>query len=147
MSLVLPGTQGLFSVLQESLRHQRIDDKRLPLQRPVDDFLDDFRWLVGEVVSRPTSINEIVPQPPARYGATEASGKGMGGVFFSPGGIPYLWRKAFQTKVASEVVTLEDKKDAIGISDLELAATVSQHNVLFQMVGVMGQTTHTVQTT
>jgi hypothetical protein len=95
MSLALPGTRGLFSVLQEALRHQSSDDKRLRLRRPVHDFLDDFRWLAKEVGSRPTSIDEIVAQPPATCGATDASGLGMGGVFFLPGGRPYLWRRYF----------------------------------------------------
>jgi hypothetical protein len=94
MSLALPGTRGLLSVLQEALRHKSHDGKRLRLCRPVHDFLDDFRWLAKEVGSRPTSIDELVAQPPSTFGATEASGLGMGGVFFLPGGRPYTWRKA-----------------------------------------------------
>jgi hypothetical protein len=142
MSLALPSTRGLFSVLQEALRHQISDGKRL--RRPVHDFLDDFRWLTKEVGSRPTSIDEIVAQPPATFGATHASGLGMGGVFFLPGGRPYLWRRTFPHKVASELVTAENPTGSVSISNLELAATVAQSDVLCQLVDVTGRTTHTI---
>jgi hypothetical protein len=144
MSLALPGTRGLFSVLQEALRHKSHDGKRLRLRRPVHDFLDDFRWLAKEVGSRPTIIDELVAQPPSTFGATDASGLGMGGIFFLPGGRPYLWRKAFPHKVALQLVTADNPTGSVSISDLELAATVAQSDVLCQLVDVSGRTTHTV---
>jgi hypothetical protein len=140
MSLALPGTRGLFSVLQEDLRHKSHDGKRLRLRRPVHDFLDDFRWLAKEVGSRPTSIDELVAQPPSMFGATDASGLGMGGVFFLPDGRPYLWRKAFPHKVAWQLVTADNPTGSVSISDLELAATVAQSDVMCQLVDVSGRT-------
>jgi hypothetical protein len=118
MSLALLGTCGLFSVLQEALRHKSHDGKRLQLRRPMHDFLDDFRWLTKEVASRPTSIDELVPQNPSTFGATNASGLGMGGVFFLPGGRPYLWRKDFPHKVASQLVTADNPTGFVSISNL-----------------------------
>jgi hypothetical protein len=144
MILALPGTRGLFSVLQEALLHKIHDGKRLRLRRPVHDFLDDFRWLARGVGSRPTSIDELVAQPPSTFGATDASGLGMGCVFFLPGGRPYLWRKAFPHKVASQLVTADNPTGSVSINDLELAATVAQSDVLCQLVDVSGRTTHTV---
>jgi hypothetical protein len=110
----------------------------------VHDFLDDFLWLVKEVGSRPNSIDEIVAQPPSTLGATDASGLGMGGVFFLPRGRPYLWRKPVPHKVASELVTADNPTGSVSISDLKLAATVAQSDVLCQLVDVSGRTTHTV---
>jgi hypothetical protein len=101
MSIALPGTRGLFSILQEALRHQSSDGKQLWTRLPVRGFLEDFRWLAKEIGSRPTSVDEIIAQPPAMSGSANASGIGMGGVFFLPGGRPYLWRKALQHKVSS----------------------------------------------
>jgi hypothetical protein len=144
MSLALPGTRGLLSVLQEALCHKSHDGKRLRLHRPVHDFLDDFRWLAKEVGSRPTSIDELVAQPPSMFVATDASGLGVGGVFFLPGGRPYMWRKAFPHKVASQLVTADNPTGSVSISDLELAGTVAQSDVMCQLVDVLGQTTHTV---
>jgi hypothetical protein len=60
----------------------------------------------------------------------------MGGVFFLIGGRPYLWRKAFQPKVASELFTLENTKGTIIISDIKLASTLAQSDVLRQLVDV-----------
>jgi hypothetical protein len=74
MSLALPGTRGLLLILQEALQHRISDGKRLRLRRPVHDFLDNFRWITKEVGSRPTSIDEIIAQPPATFGATDSSG-------------------------------------------------------------------------
>jgi hypothetical protein len=41
-SLALPGTRRVCSILQESVRHQINDGKRLRLRRRVHDFLDEF---------------------------------------------------------------------------------------------------------
>jgi hypothetical protein len=110
----------------------------------VHDFLDDFRWISKEVGSLPTSIDEIIAQPPSTFGATDASGLGMGGVFFLLGGRPYLCRKPSPHKVASELVTGDNPKGSVSISNLELAATVAQSDVLCQLVDVSGRTTHTM---
>ena len=80
MLLGLPGAKGLFSVLQEALRHT--SDKRVRLSRVVHTFLDDFRWLAQDLASRPTRLAEILPQEPSAIGAVDAAGTGMGGVWF-----------------------------------------------------------------
>ena len=81
MSIALPGSRGLFSLMQEALQHQT--KNRIRLSRGVHAALDDFRWLAADLSNRPTRIYEIVPQPdPELLGAQDASGKGMGGVWF-----------------------------------------------------------------
>jgi hypothetical protein len=80
MLLGLPGAKGLFSVLQETLRHQT--DNRVRLSRAVHAFLNDFRWLAQDLTSRPTRLAEILPQEPAAVGAVDAAGAGMGGVWY-----------------------------------------------------------------
>jgi hypothetical protein len=147
MSLSLPGTRGLFLVLQEALRHQSSDGKRLRLRRPVYDFLDNFRWLAKEVGSCPTSIDNIVAQPPTTFRATDASGLGMGGVFFLPSRRPYLWRRAFPHQLFSELVTSENTTGSVSIRDLESAATVAQSDILCQLVVFTGRTTTPLTTT
>ena len=47
MSIALPGSHGLFSLMQEALRHQT--NNRLRLSRGVHAVLDDFRWLVTDL--------------------------------------------------------------------------------------------------
>jgi hypothetical protein len=60
--LGIPGAIGLFSVLQEAFRNQT--DNRIRLSPSVHAFLDDFRWLVQDLSSRPTRLAEILPRAP-----------------------------------------------------------------------------------
>ena len=74
MALALPGARYLFRYTQEALRH--VNGKRVTLTLGVHAALSDFRWIVEDIVNRPTHIYELVPlyQPlmditthPARY--------------------------------------------------------------------------------
>lgn len=81
MQIALPGSRGLFSLLQEALRHQQ--NGRVRITQRVHDCIADFRWLCRELTARPTRLYEIVPQTePELLGAQDASGLGMGGVWF-----------------------------------------------------------------
>ena len=53
MSIAIPGSKGLFSLLQEAFRHQEKDSNRLRLTRDVHSVLDDFRWLAKDIAARP----------------------------------------------------------------------------------------------
>ena len=82
MSVAIPGSRGLFSLLQEALRHQE-PGARIRLSQGVHDCLDDFRWITNDLATRPTRLYEIVPQTyPELLGAQDACGYGMGGVWF-----------------------------------------------------------------
>jgi hypothetical protein len=81
MVLAIPGTRGLFSLLQEALHHQT--DQHLRLSRGVHNCLNNFCWLLTNLASRPTRFYELVPQTePELLGAGDTCGKGMGGVWF-----------------------------------------------------------------
>eukprot|EP00536_Pseudo-nitzschia_multiseries_P010183 jgi/Psemu1/25282/gm1.25282_g len=85
MALAIPGSIGLFSILQEAFRHQEPGRQRLRLTKRVHSFLRDFQWLANDLSHRPTSIAKLVPDTfPATLGACDASGLGMGGVHFVP---------------------------------------------------------------
>jgi hypothetical protein len=81
MSIAIPGSRGLFSLLQEALRHQ--SDSRICLSQGVHDMLADLRWLAEDLSVRPTRLYKIVPQKePELRGAQDASGDSMGSVWF-----------------------------------------------------------------
>jgi hypothetical protein len=81
MAIAIPGSRGLFSLLQKALQHQ--SDGRIRLWRGVHGTLDDLQWLANDLAIRPTRLYKIVPQPdPELLGAQDASGDGMGGVWF-----------------------------------------------------------------
>jgi hypothetical protein len=147
MVLAIPGGRGLFSVLQEVLKKQCDNGTRVRLTPIVHSVLQDFRWLATDMVWRPTRIAELIPSRlPATLGTQYASGIGMGGVHFVPlpnGRVqPLLWRSKFDEHVQSQLVTFDNTGGTVSTSDLELAASVAQHDVLAQQVDVREATIH-----
>ena len=80
MAIAIPGARGLFSHMQEALRH-RDPRHHLNLRKGVHDALQDFRLLHDDLERRPTRLYELVPLPSTLAGAHDASGKGAGGVW------------------------------------------------------------------
>ncbi len=77
MVLAVPGLRGLFSLLQETLRHE--ERQRIRLTPHLHDFLEDIRWVVRDLQHRPTRLRELVDTPVAAIGASDAAAPGMGG--------------------------------------------------------------------
>ena len=152
MSIAIPGSRGLFSLLQEALRHHE-PGSRIRLSQGVHDCLDDFRWLADDLSARPTRLYEVVAQPhPEILGAQDACGVGMGGVWFSVPTMspssgneavdedssplaprsdcgPLLWRARFPSDIVQSLVSFDNPHGSITNSDLELAAAVAQNDI------------------
>jgi hypothetical protein len=161
MSIAIPGSRGLFSLLHEALRHQE-PGARIRLSQGVHDCLDDFRWIANDLADRPTRLYEIVPQThPELLGAQDACGYGMGGVWFpvsqqlqsrptaSPSSAnekrvdddscsplapsrdkgPILWRARFEPDIVEDLVSFKNPSGRVTNSNLELAATIVQHDI------------------
>ena len=155
MSLAIPGSEGCFSFLQNALKPAA---KRIKITSAVRDQLQDFLWLATSVVSRPTHLAEVVPTPETYQGTVDASGAGMGGVWFpplrpSPLAIrppktsllqrPCLWRERFPPEVVNELVSFSNPHGSITNSDLELTGTIAHDDVLAQAVPVQHVSTRT----
>ena len=160
MAIALPGSMGLFSLLQEALRHH--SDGRIRLSQGVHDTLKDLRWLAQDLASRPTRLYEIVPQPePELLGAQDASGGGMGGVWFPTTTMlperpiasrsaaesstaeslgPLLWRATFSPAIVQDLVSSNNPKGSVTNSDLELAAAFVQHDIAAQAYDIQERT-------
>ena len=98
MSLAIPGSTGLFSVLQDTLK--RGDKYRVRLNRHVYNCASDFRALADSLGTRPTHFRELVPLSPSDIDACDACRLGMGGVWFdalTPSSPPLVWRTPFPT--------------------------------------------------
>ena len=151
MSVALPGCTGLFSILQEAFRHEEQGRERLRLTKTLHGFLDDFRLLAQELTSRPTRIAELIPdREPRTEGACDAAGSGMGGVHFIPAStdagdedvVPLLWRERFPQWVRDQLSCWKNPNGRITNSDLELAGSIAQNDVLAQYANVAERTTH-----
>ena len=91
----LPGIRGLFSLFQHALT-SATSRNRVKLSAAVHLFLTDFKHIVNQLHTCPARFRELVPTPPTFIGACDASGHGMGGVWFPPSPFPpILWRAFF----------------------------------------------------
>ncbi|KAI2494663.1 adenylate kinase [Fragilaria crotonensis] len=130
MSPALPGTRGLFSTLQDAL--SRGDHSRVRLTQHVYDTADDFTTLVDSLAERPTRLTELVPTAPTHIGACDACQVGMGGVWLAcdertP---PFVWRQRFAPLVAGALITSDNPRGSLSISDLELAGMIAHKDAL-----------------
>ena len=130
MSPALPGTCGLFSVLQQAL--SRGDSKRVRLNQHVYDTAADFTHLLDSLARRPHRLHELVPTLPIAIGASDACQRGMGGVWLdahsrSP---PIVWRQAFAPHVSADMVSDRNPRGSLSISDLELTAIIAHKDIL-----------------
>ena len=133
MSAALPGSRGLFSVLQATL--SKGDKHRVRLNRHVFDVISDFRLLVDSVAQRPTRLRELVPVSPSDTGACDACRVGMGGVWFDaldPMAHPLVWRAEFPAHIQLSLITAECPRGTLSISDLELAGIIAHKDILAQ---------------
>ena len=133
MSPAHPGSHDLFSALQDALG--KADRNRVRITRHVWDLALYFTAITDSLSQRPTRLKELVPsEPPAFVGASsDASGAGMGGVWFDHqrGDLPpILWRTPFPPSVTSSLVSSTNPRGAISISDLELAAMLAHTDIL-----------------
>jgi hypothetical protein len=147
MVLAIPGGRGLFSVLQEAPKKRFDNGTRVRLTPIVHSMLQDFHWLAKDMVRRPTRISELIPaRIPATVGAQDTSEVGMGWFHFVPlpnGQVqPLLWWSKFDDRVTSQLATFANLGWTITNSDLKLAVSVAQHDVLAQQVDVREATIH-----
>jgi hypothetical protein len=83
---------------------------------------------------------------PVHEGRVRRREKGLGGVHFvpRPNGdvVPLLWRSQWPTSIASKLVSTSNPMGTITNSELELAATIAQFDVLAQHCDVHSHTVH-----
>ena len=142
MALGIPGSRGLFSLLQEGLRHT--DRYRIRITPEMRDQLSDFEHLAHSLGERPTELAEIVPDHPVALGPHDASGLGMGGAWLpattNSNITPLVWRAPFPQWVRDDLVSFQNPHGTITNSDLELAGLIVHHDILAQTVNVAGRT-------
>jgi len=147
MSLALPGARNLFSHMQHALANKV--STRVTLTKGVHQALDDFRWLLRDISSRPTRIAELVPLLSSAEGHHDASGAGAGGVWFPAEHLiprqgattqPLVWRLRWPQRIADLLVTDANPNGTISNSDLELAGGLLHLEALAQTFDIRERT-------
>ena len=95
-------------------------------------------------LSQPTSIAEIISDHhPAINGAYDAATSGMGCVHFVPTDtkkIPLLWQQRFPDWICQELCLFANPKGFITNSDLKLAGSIVNNDILAQAANVCEKT-------
>jgi len=142
MSIGIPGSRGLFSMLQEGLKFR--DQNRIRITKAIWDQLLDFEYLTNDLDKQPTSIAELVPDHPVAVGPHDASGDGMGGVWLpsvtNSNLTPILWRAKFPEDITADLVSFSNPHGTINNSQLELAGSIGHNDVLQQEINCAGRT-------
>ena len=142
MSIGIPGSRGLFSLLQEGLRHT--DKHRIRITPEMRDQLSDFEHLASTLSDRPTELAELVPDHPIALGPHDASGVGMGGAWLPATTdshiAPTIWRAQFPADIQRRLVSHSNPHGDITNSDLELAGLLAQQDIIAQLVNCRGRT-------
>ena len=127
MSLGIPGSKGLFSLLQTGITCSEANRTRLTPTMKAHP--QDFEHLAQDLRQRPASIAELVPDKPVALGPVDASGEGMGGAW-PPATThntlePIVWRHRFPLDITADLVSDSNPRGTITNSDLEPAGTVA----------------------
>jgi hypothetical protein len=141
MSLALPGTCNMFSVLQLALSNAQ-GSSCIALKKGVHNTLNDFHWMYSDICAHPTRIAEVVPLAPSALGYHDAAGSGAGGVWYpspelsphqgvSPGQ-PLLWQLQWPKDIIQSLVTKSNPHGSITNSDLELAGGLLHLDIIAQ---------------
>ena len=119
----IAGGRGLFSVLQAAMpKHGH----RVRITDGVRHVLDLWEHLFATMNERPTHLRELFPHAPNWFGATDACGHGLGGVFFDNKGTAYVWQWQVPPELQARLRTRENPKGDLTINVLELAAHIVQ---------------------
>jgi hypothetical protein len=136
MSIGIPGSAGLFSLLQAALTDALRNKQRVRVTRHLAAHLQDLVTLAQDVATRPTQVAELFPRYPADvHGLTDACQTGMGGVMIfgqtELGLPPTVWQAPVPLLLQSQMITEDNPQGTLTTnSDLELATTVLQHDAI-----------------
>ena len=78
MILAIPGAEGLFSHIKSALVKAG-SSNLIKVDRSTRDELRDWKWLAGDIATRPTSNAEVVRHPPIPALATSVAFQMDGG--------------------------------------------------------------------
>ena len=104
--LAILGAEGMFSHIQAALVKAG-SYNRIKVDRSTRDKLLNWKWLAEDIVTRPTSIDEVVRHPPSIWQATDAAKSGMGGVIFDlrKQAEPIVWRQRLPADIQARWVS------------------------------------------
>ncbi len=128
-SFGIPGGAGLFSPIQAAMIH---DPPFITLTPDLKEVLKDWRSLIQQMKTHPTSVLQLAVDYPKYIGYSDACGLGCGGVWCSGTSPldPILWRFEWPEDIKAQLITDDNPNGTLTINDLELAGLVINWLVL-----------------
>ena len=149
MVIAIPGGCGLFSILQTGFHYT--DKHHIHLNSHMHAQLDDFESLAVNLASHPNHLAELISDALAAIGSVDASGRGMGGIWFTVKGRPLVWREPFPNDIVQHLVSSDNPTSDLTNSIFELTGVIAHQDVLVQehdihhaFVSVLNDNTHVV---
>jgi hypothetical protein len=130
-TLGIPGGKGLFSPIYNAMKG---DPDPIVISPWLKQALQDWLIILHRIASRPMSVLELHPGPPAFIGYVDASGFGAGRVWISgTDHIPLIaWRMPFPLDIEQRLESHSNPNVDITNSNLEMAGVLLQWLVLEQ---------------
>jgi hypothetical protein len=94
--------------------------------------LDDFEGLAADLSSCPTHLAVLISDALEATGSVDASGTGMGGVWFTVDGNLLVWREPFPKDIVHHLVSYHNPTGDLTNSNFELAGIVAHQDILAQ---------------
>ena len=143
MALALSSAQNIFGHMQISLSKKH--GTRIALNKGVHQSLIDFKWLLDNVLKRPTRIAELIPLLPSSLGHHNASKVVSGGVWVHTHQIvpragyhhrPVVWRHQWPKHIQDSLVATNNPTGTITNSGLDLAGGLLHLQDVYQSYDV-----------
>ena len=142
-SLGLPGGKGLLAPIYTAVAKKK---QSTIFTGNLRQCLKDWKLLILEISSRPTSVLELVPHPLQYVGYVDASKTAAGGVWVNGTcSLPQyiVWRLEWPQDIQNKEVSEANKQGTLSINDLETAGTLLAWLVFENIAPVSLQYVHT----
>ena len=144
-AIVIPCGKPLMGPLDSAIATTiRLGNPNVKLTPYVKSVLNDWIALIHQAAARPTHVKELIPHKPSFHGFVDASGWGVGGVWFSgtKNMAPTVWFLRWPSDITDNLVTDTNPAGSISISDLELAGIVLH---FLALEALLAPTQHTLR--
>ena len=151
-SLGIPGGRGLLSPLYRAVATK---SDKTAVTGDLRQCMKDWKILIKEIASRPTSVHELVARDPHYIGYADASKRAVGGVWVN--GTKslnnfWVWRLEWPADIQASLNSTNNQH-TLSINDLEMAGTllawlvleqITSHNLHLAQVGLFCDNDSTV---
>ena len=123
-SLGIPNGRGLLSAIYRATINE---PKIITITKVISQCLKDWIFLLSEMIKKPTSILQLVPQLPEHLGYVDSSKQAVGGVWLldtNNGITHWVWRFQWPMEIQKQFQSADNKEGTISINDLELAGVL-----------------------